>query len=60
MIKHLRIIRIYRKLPYITSQSSYYAYKKGQTMNPDFTNLVLFVLWIIQGKKEAKSQMKQN
>lgn len=44
MIKHLRIIRVYRKLPYITSQSSYYAYKKGQTMNPDFTNLVQFVL----------------
>lgn len=63
MIKHLRIIRIYRKLPYITSQSSYYAHKKGQTRNPDFTNLVLFVLWIIQKskkKKEAKSQMKQN
>lgn len=38
------MIRIYRKLPYITSQSSYCAHKKGQTRNPDFTNLVLFVL----------------
>lgn len=54
MIKHLRIIRIYRKLPYITSQSSYYAYKKGQTMNPDFANLALFVLWIIQKSKKKK------
>lgn len=38
------MIRIYRKLPYITSQSSYYAHKKGQTRNPYFTNLVVCIM----------------